>query len=184
MVKTIKSLTVNVRWAPKAHHSPRCMHVVLAAFLLLYLGTAGALGSSARHLHTEPSDFEPVVVFEQYGERCLNFIAIERPGRQSCYKLDDPDKLVFEYTRMMASALLANPDPSTILTIGLGAASLPTALHKVLPEAVIDSVELDPAVVRVAQRYFDYKTGSHQRVFIEDGREFVERAVREGSRYD
>src|SRR5690625_3575841 len=141
------------------------MRVLLATFLLLCLGTAGALGSSARHLHTEPSEFEAVVVFEQYGERCLNFIAIERPGRQSCYQLNAPDKLVFEYTRMMASALLANPDPKSILIIGLGGASLPNALHKVLPETVIDSVELDPAVVRVAKRYFGYTPGARQRVF-------------------
>lgn len=155
--------------------------LLFAAALSLAFGQAR---SSARLLHTEPSEFAPVVVFEQYGERCLNFVAIERPGRQSCYQLDDPDKLVFEYTRMMASALLVKPDPGSVLIVGLGGASLPKALHKILPHAMIDSVEIDPAVVTVAQRYFGYRTGSRQRVFIEDGREFIKRAAHAGQHYD
>lgn len=155
--------------------------LMLAAALVLMFGRAGA---DAHLLHTEPSEFSPVVVFEQYGERCLNFVAIDRPGRQSCYQLNDPDKLIFEYTRMMASALLAKPKPESVLIIGLGGASLPNALHNVLPDAVIDSVELDPAVVRVAQQYFDYQTGPRQRVFVQDGRDFVEQASRDGQQYD
>lgn len=162
----------------------KSMLILIATAMSLVLGTAIALGSSARLLHTEPSEFEPVVVFEQYGERCFNFVAIDRPGRQSCYQLNDPDKLVFEYTRMMISALLAKPDPQSILIIGLGGASLPNALHKILPGAMIDSVEIDPAVVRVAQRYFGYTTGPRQHVFVDDGREFVGRAGREGRQYD
>lgn len=140
--------------------------------------------SSARLLHTEPSEFAPIVVFEQYGERCMNFVSIQTPGRHTCYDLDDPDKLVFEYTRMMASALLAKSDPESILIIGLGGASLSIALHKVLPDTVIDSVEIDPAVVRVAKRFFGYETGPRQRVFVQDGRAFVEQAVKDGRRYD
>ena len=143
-----------------------------------------APASSARLLHTEPSDHAPVVVFEQYGERCMNFNEMEGEGRQTCFQLDDPDRMVFEYTRMMTSALFVQPDPSSVLIIGLGGATLPIALHKLLPGALIDSVELDPAVVRVAQQYFGYETGPRQRVFVEDGREFVERAHREGRQYD
>jgi len=158
---------------------------VLATVALSLGGNAGPEpASTPRLLHTEPSDFAPVVVFEQYGERCMNFVEMEGEGRQTCFQLDDPDKLVFEYTRMMVSALFAQPDPKTILIIGLGGATLPIALHKMLPEALIDSVEIDPAVVRVAKQYFAYETGPRQRVFVEDGREFVERAHREGRRYD
>jgi spermidine synthase len=137
----------------------------------------------ARLLHVEPSRFAPVVVFEQYGERCMNFNEIEAGGRQSCQDLGEPGRLVFEYTRMMAAALLIKPRPQSVLVIGLGGGSLPVALHTLLPEAVIDTVELDPAVVNVARRYFGYETGPRQRVFTEDGRVFVERAAREGRRY-
>lgn len=166
-------------------HSTIILSLVVASVttIALVFGSGGTT-SSARLLHTEPSEFAPVVVFEQYGERCMNFVAIEAKGRQTCFQLNDPDKMVFEYTRMMTSALFAKPDPKTVLVIGLGGATLPIALHKILPDAVIDSVEIDPAVVRVAQDYFGYETGPRQRVFIEDGREFVEQAHREDRQYD
>lgn len=161
--------------------------LLVGAFVLI--AAAAGLGwsdgaSSARLLHVEPSEFAPVVVFEQYGERCMNFTEIEGEGRQTCFQLNDPDKMVFEYTRMMTSALFVKPNPESILIIGLGGATLPVALHKILPEARIDTVELDPAVVRVAQTYFGYEAGPRQRVFVEDGRAFIERAHREGRQYD
>ena len=142
------------------------------------------LTAGDRLLHTEPSDYAPIVVFEEHGERCMNFNDVEGPGRQTCFALDDPQRMVFEYTRMMTSALLVKPDPESVLIIGLGGGTLPTALHQLLPVATIETVELDPAVIKVAQRYFGYQIGPRQRVFVEDGRQYIERALREGRRYD
>src|SRR5699024_1890025 len=143
-----------------------CVIVLIAALVLAAVAALSPNGaaSKVRLLHTEPSDFAPIVVFEQYGERCMNFVAVETKGRQSCFQLHEPDTMVFEYTRMMTSALFAKPDPHSVLIIGLGGATLPVALRKVLPDAEIHSVEIDPAVVRVAQRYFGYKTGPRQHV--------------------
>lgn len=145
---------------------------------------AGLPRSKPRLIHAEPSQYETVIVLEQYGERCMNFISVHAPGRQSCYLIADPDRIVFEYLRMMTSALFVLPDPDSILIIGLGGATLPNALHKLLPHTVIDTVELDPAVIRVARRYFGYKTDATQRVFARDGRDFVEQARRNGRHYD
>jgi spermidine synthase len=39
-------------------------------------------------------------------------------------------------------------------------------------------------VARVAERYFGYRQNDRQRLFLEDGRAFVERAQREGRQYD
>jgi spermidine synthase len=151
-----------------------------AAMLSFSFGTDAA----TRLIHTEPSEFAPVFVFEEYGERCMNFDQSENSGRQTCYQLDDPEKMVFAYTRMMTSALFVKPDPENILIVGLGGATMPRALGKILPDTVIDSVEIDPAVARVAERYFGYQQGPQQRLFVQDGRAFVERAQREGRKYD
>src|SRR5690606_34262980 len=105
-------------------------------------------------------------------------------GRQTCISLENPDEMVFAYTRMMTTALFTKPNPSRILIVGLGGATLPTALASILPDATIDTVEIDPAVVRVAKQYFGYKTGPRQRVFVEDGRAFIERVHKQGERYD
>lgn len=150
---------------------------VVATFTLLRNGTA-------KVIHTEPSQFAPVVVFEEGGFRCMNFDSIDDDGRQSCLNLKSPDRLVFGYTKIMMSALFINPQPRNILLIGLGGGTLSRALAKVVPEAVIDTVEIDPAVARVAERFFGYRQEPKQRLFVEDGRAFIERAHTEGRQYD
>ncbi|HUH86662.1 MAG TPA: fused MFS/spermidine synthase [Pusillimonas sp.] len=174
-----------------SHGFSRRVWVVLIAAVALAAGALAALGlggapmvAGPRLIHEEPSQFAPVVVFDHNGERCMSFNTIDDAGRQTCFRLSDPDKMVFEYTRMMTSALFAVPAPNSVLVIGLGGGTLPTALAGILPHAVIDSVEIDPAVVQVAQTFFGYRPGPRQRVFVQDGREFVEQAGRSGASYD
>jgi spermidine synthase len=105
-------------------------------------------------------------------------------GRQSCMSLADRDRLVFDYTRMMMAALYLNPSPQRVLIIGLGGGTLPGALQKILPAVRIDAVEIDPAVVRVAGKYFGFAPGRQTTVFEEDGRVFVKRMQKQQIRYD
>jgi spermidine synthase len=156
---------------------------LLAAGAALLISYSPLALAQAKLIHTEPSTFAPVLVFEEYGERCMNFNSMEDTGRQTCFDLQAPDKMVFSYTRMMTSALFLNPAPKNVLIVGLGGATLPRALERILPDAVIDTVEIDPAVGRVAEQYFGYRQGPRQRLFVEDGRAFVERAQREGRQY-
>lgn len=158
---------------------PAVFAAVLACALLRPLAHA-----EPRLLHSEPSQFGKVLVFEEHGERCMNFNTMVDFGRQTCMSLDDPHALVFSYTRMMLSALYVRPDPKTILVVGLGGATLQNTLQRLLPEATIDTVEIDPAVAKVAQTYFGYRTGPRQRVHIADGRAYIEQAHREGRQYD
>jgi spermidine synthase len=84
---------------------------------------------------------------------------------------------------MMLGALLLAPAPRRVLVIGLGGGTLPRALEKLLPEATIDVVEIDPAVRRVAEQYFAFHPSARVRVYEEDGRAFVRRVLRTDSRY-
>ncbi|MGB8694113.1 MAG: fused MFS/spermidine synthase [Steroidobacteraceae bacterium] len=141
---------------------------------------AGAL----RLVHTERSLYRQVLVYEDAGSRCLCFTRQCTIGRQSCMDLAQPDQLVFMYTRMMLGALLLNPEPREVLIIGLGGGSLPHALARLLPQAQIDLVEIDPAVVRVAGDYFSFHATERMHVYTEDGRSFVRRTARGARRYD
>ena len=158
--------------------------LALAACFAVLVGYSLSGSLAPRLIHTEPSEFAPVLVIEEYGQRCMNFSQIEDNGRQTCFDLNEPEKMVFDYTRMMTSALFVKPGPRKILIVGLGGATIPMALGKILPKAVIDTVEIDPAVMRVAESYFGYQQGPRQRLFLEDGRAFIERAGREGRTYD
>ena len=105
-------------------------------------------------------------------------------ARQSCMALTEPARLVFNYARMMMAALYLNPAPRRILILGLGGGTLPSAFQRLLPAAAIDAVEIDPAVVRVARKYFAFEPSATTRVFEEDGRVFVKRMQRANVTYD
>lgn len=163
MLKTIKSVL---------------FFMVLGITLIFsFIATAETL------VHTERSLYRNIIVYESDGERCMRFTK-QPTSRQTCISLKDPDYLVFNYTKMMLGALYLQREPNKILIIGLGGGTLPSTLSKIFPKAQIDSVEIDPAVVRVAKKYFNFRVTSFMNVFEEDGRVFVKRAGRRGIKYD
>lgn len=135
-------------------------------------------------VHTEKSLYRNIVVYEEDDQRCMSFTRRNQTARQTCRSLDDPNQFVFSYTKMMMGALYLNPNPRKVLIVGLGGGVLPTALAGMFPDAGIDIVEIDPAVVRVARQFFDFNPSQKVRVFEEDGRVFVKRAGKSGQRYD
>ena len=153
--------------------------LIAGSALLLLRGNGGP-----QLIHSEDSQFGKLLVFEENGERCMNFNSMHDVGRQTCMSLEHPGQLVFSYTRMMMTALYINPKPRNILIVGLGGATLQKTLAALLPDTVIDTVEIDPAVGNVAARYFGYQQGPRQRLYVEDGRAYIERAHREGLQYD
>jgi len=169
---------------PHPRLMPRTLRSILCTCALLLASPAPHAQAEPQLLHTEPSQFGKILVFEENGERCLNFNSMVDFGRQTCMSLAEPDTLVFRYTRMMVSALFVQPAPRRILIVGLGGATLQKTLARLLPQATIDTVEIDPAIAKVAEAYFGYQPGPRQRLFLEDGRAYIERAHREGRQYD
>jgi spermidine synthase len=160
----------------------RSLSRALALVVALAL-VAPAAPTAAVELHTERSLYRNIVVVEDDGVRCMKF-GRNAGGRQTCQSLAEPDRMVFDYTRMMMAALYLNPSPQRMLIIGVGGGTLPRALQKIFPAAKIDAVEIDPAVVRVAGKYFGFAPGPRTEVFEEDGRVFAKRMVKQGVRYD
>src|SRR5579871_1943480 len=117
----------------------------LAVCALLCAALVPAARAQQKLIHSEKSLYRQVLVYEEANTRCLCFTRQCTIGRQSCVDLKEPGRLVFEYTHMMLGALYLNPDPRSILIIGLGGGSLPRALEALLPDADIDVVEIDPA---------------------------------------
>jgi spermidine synthase len=155
----------------------------LACACLLACALAAGARAEEVVLHSERSLYRQITVYEDDGQRCMRFTR-QSTARQSCITLSDPRHVTFDYLRMMLGALYVKPDPRRILVIGLGGGTLVDALQRALPDAEIDAVEIDPAVVRVAQRYFGFQPGPHVQVHEQDGRVFVKRALRGGQRYD
>jgi spermidine synthase len=163
----------------------RARRTAIAA-LLACLGSSSSaqVPEQSQLIHSEKSLYRQVLVYEDSTSRCLCFTHLCSLGRQSCIDLRRPDHLIFEYTQMMLGALYLKPEPQNVLVIGLGGGTLPLTLEKLLPKADIDAVEVDPAVVRVAQRYFGFRSDARLHVFEQDGRAYVRQSIRAGKRYD
>ncbi len=155
---------------------------LLTASLLLV--SFCAVATSAKVIHSEHSLYQNISVTRVDDEVCLKFSIRSDPRNQSCKDLRRPQYLVFGYTRMMMAALLVNPAPSRILVVGLGGGSLPEALAVLLPQAQMDLIEIDPAVVRVAETHFEFRPTPRMQIHTVDARVFGKRAALRGARYD
>tara|TARA_R110002072_G_scaffold64_9_gene417 strand:- start:6610 stop:7479 length:870 start_codon:yes stop_codon:yes gene_type:complete len=138
----------------------------------------------AEAIHQEKSLYRNIVVNESNGRRCLLFTVKRGDRNQTCLDLRNPRRLVFPYVRMTLGGLLLSPEPSKVLVIGLGGGSIPVALNEMYPEATIDVVEIDEAVVKVAKRYFNFVENEHLKVHVADARVYTKRAALQGKRYD
>ncbi len=135
-------------------------------------------------IHTEKSLYRNILVYEEDEQRCMSFTRHNQTARQSCQSMDDPNQFVFSYTKMMMGALYLNPHPKRVLVVGLGGGVLPMALSRMFPDAGIDIVEIDPAVIKIARQFFGFNPSPNVRVFEEDGRVFVKRAGKSSQHYD
>ena len=153
-------------------------------WVLLLWVAAVASADNMKLLHSERSLYREVLVYESGSVRCICFTRYCRIGRQTCQDVKHPDRIVMNYPQMMLGALFVKPEPRSVLIIGLGGGTLPRALQELVPAARIDVVEIDPAVVTVARRYFDLGQSSKLNVIEADGRVHVKRALRGQQRYD
>jgi spermidine synthase len=95
--------------------------------------------------------------------------------RESEANLADPDDLPLLYTRVFSLAAIYPPEIKRVLVLGLGGGSIPIYLHRFLPEATIDVVEIDPGIIAVAKKYFGIRETSRLHLIESDGRVFLTR---------
>lgn len=139
----------------------------------------------AKVVHTEKSLYRNISIVKEAKNLCMVFeTRKENPPYQTCRDETQPKRLVFSYTQMIMSGLLYHPQPDNILVIGLGGGTLPMALSELLPNAAITSVEIDPAVIRLAKEYFAYKESDRVITAEKDARLFVKRAAIKKQSFD
>jgi spermidine synthase len=138
-----------------------------------------------REIHQERSLYRNIIVTEDSNRRCMRFTITRRTGQnQSCRFLENPEQLVFPYAKMTLSSLLVQDNPERILIIGLGGGTLPAVYSTLFPNAEIIISEIDEAVLRVAEDYFDFVETDNIKVDISDARVYVKRAGLRDEQFD
>jgi spermidine synthase len=80
------------------------------------------------------------------------------------------------YPDGLAAALLWRREPArNVFVIGLGTAMIPRLFAAKAPAIATTTAEIDPEVVRVAERYFAFRPDARHRVLVGDGRSVLER---------
>jgi len=148
--------------------------------LLIFL----PLTSFSKVIHSERSLYRNIIVDEHGNKRCLKFNTKSSKTNQSCQFKDDPQKLVFNYAKLVFSSLLMTDNPKRVLIIGLGGGTLSNTIHQLYPDTYIDNVEIDPAVINVAREYFGFFENEKIKTYTQDGRIFIKRAKLKNQSYD
>ncbi|MBT8145814.1 MAG: fused MFS/spermidine synthase [Gammaproteobacteria bacterium] len=162
----------------------RAVIILAALAAVLVIPLLFSVSVNAEVIHEERSLYRDITVVQNGPRRCLIFNIHIGDRNQTCVDVNEPEKLVFSYTRMSFAGLLVNPEPERILVAGLGGGSIPMTLTELFPSAQIDVVEIDPAVFSVAKEFFFFEESDRMEVTVADARVFVKRAGIQGRQYD
>jgi spermidine synthase len=172
----------------RATRRPGVVIPALLAVALLATGVALIFWSmsSTRSLgqleHEEVSEFSRIRVRRDGDIRALTFVRDNgQEAVQSRVDLSAPQTLVSPYARSMFASYLYQPQPRRVLIVGLGGGAMVRFLTHHEPQVQIDAVEIDPVVVRLADKYFEVRSGGNVRVHTADAVKFVESTA---DRYD
>ena len=112
-----------------------------------------------------------VEISEQDGIRYLH---LGSATIQSGMRLTQPDELVLAYTRSMMAFLLFVSEPQCVVTVGLGGGSVNKWMYRHFPDAMQVVLELNPAVIAAARRYFHLPSDDERlQVLQADGAQWV-----------
>jgi hypothetical protein len=94
----------------------------------------------------------------------------------------DPHDFRSEFVELQAACAMAAPRLRRVAVLGLGVGTIPRTLQLVSPPVRIESVEIEPEVLDIAQSWFGLQTSERLKVSVGDARQWVQ-GQREG-RYD
>lgn len=149
------------------------------ALMAWSMSSTAALGELE---HEEVSPFSRIRIRRDGDVRALTFVRDDgQEAVQSRVALSAPQTLVSPYARCMFASYFYQPEPRRVLIVGLGGGAMVRFLVHHQPHLQIDAVEIDPAVVRLADQYFGVRSGGNVRVHTADAIAFIEATT---DRYD
>ncbi len=152
----------------------RVLRPVVFATLALVVLIAPTLAQSPpgeRLIFEKDSAYHRIRISEDSSYRYLRFDRSLQGGML----LRDPQVSPLRYTDYVHLAWIFQPGIKRVLVVGLGAGSIPKRIQRDYPQVAVDSVELDPAVVDVAKRFFQVTEDARHGIIVWDGRQFLRR---------
>jgi spermidine synthase len=115
------------------------------------------------------SEYHHIQVYDENGVRTLSF----NGSWESTMSLTNPLTGHFEYTEYFQMPFIWNPNIKHVLMAGLGGGSTQRAFQHYYTNVMVDVVELDPAVVDVAKKYFTLTETPNLQIHTNDARQYM-----------
>lgn len=149
-----------------------------AAFMGAILGlTSGVPADGPGVVYARDTVYHRISVSDEGSIRYLRLDNYWQSARDQAAPLHT----VFAYTDYFHLALLFHPEIHRVLFVGMGGGTAPTRFHDDYVGTAIEVVEIDPAVVDAARRFFALPDDRRLTVHVQDGRLWLRRT---DARYD
>jgi spermidine synthase len=116
-------------------------------------------------------EYGEIIVADEGAKRSLYF---GEGILQSSIRLDQPGRLIGDYSQAMICGLIFKHDPRSVLLVGLGGCSLVHFLLRAFPDCAVDVVEIRQQVIELAYDFFLLpKKNANLRIFHAAGQDFI-----------
>jgi spermidine synthase len=126
-----------------------------------------------RLIEERASTYNNIYVYKDGTDVVMTFGHNRRFYTESIYDSTNELALPVTYTRYMTVALAYAGAADNLLEIGFGGGRTAWYLHKHMPALDISCVELDPAVVELAQKHFGVRPEDKFKITVSDGRNYM-----------
>lgn len=155
--------------------------LVWVAIFLLWVGGGIAWAQREKVLAQRHSPFNDLKVIQEGYDRILKVRQGKVYVEESRCDVRRPAHLLHQYSRLQMLGSLYPLELRRALVVGLGGGSLSKALLAQYPELQVDSIELDPEIVKLARQFFFYQESPRSHSVVMDAREYLKKS---NSTYD
>jgi spermidine synthase len=149
------------------------MKRLLAITVLLTLAALACRPANGAVVFSAYSAYHHIEVVDEGGMRTLSF----NGSMETRMLREIPLQGHFEYTEFFHMPWLWNTNLQRVLMIGLGGGSTQRSYQHYYTNVMVDSVEIDPVVVRVAKDFFRVTETPSHRIHVSDGRIYLRRTT-------
>ena len=144
------------------------------ALLTLTICTPAGLPQGPIVEYEEKSAYSKIRILREKNTRTLGFVRESGDViTESMVDLDKPHEMLITYTKHMFLSYLYRPKQERVLVGGLGGGAIVHFLKKYDPNVKVDVVEIDPAIVKIADKYFNMRSGGNVNIITQDALDYL-----------
>ena len=155
------------------------LYAAFIAFVLLAAAPWFAVQPTSegeKIVYSKDGVYQKITIYESvYYGRPARFFLLDRSESGAMFlDSDDPSDLVYDYTKYFRLYKIFTPRVRNALVLGGGAYSIPKAMLRELPDAVVDVAEIEPSFFDLSKRYFRTMDAPRLHNYVQDGRRFLQ----------